>query len=730
MFSLCIFSGAFDALMTEVTAYVLNASAPICNQLQAIVQPSSLYSPSVVPFHTSSGCYESANFCLQPARIMGPMLQPGVVQAGHVSEAGSTQLLEAAVRDQASSHAVDVSSLPANILLKLHTLSVPGMVGGPFQHHQQPDSGRPVVVGDCAGQETPTSAESGTEKDNTISTLLPSASVELPAGHSAAKQAAAVFGKLVKLGPRFTCSQTGDGGDEWVDCFPSSSSSTSDPWGCSVSNVMYATDTSSPSNGPVVGSMSYRCQTDSSCLAARSPQQIGSRDQFPGKDEFVDAGLTCYEMKVASLQTDLSCCPVSAHRLSDMDVLNHTKSAHIQDNCLHGGMHDSEYHVENGPEWITIPIAVESVRNCQRLTGEAGGKPVGGVINAGRLLQQEAGVTAEDHHVAVKRAVTLDGGGDGKQQLFPCQECGAKFVWARNLSRHMRKHTGQRPYACNECPATFTQNSHLKVHMLKHSGERPYVCSYCSATFTRSSYLNRHTLKHVGQSPCAPRPLQDAASGQSSGTTVNSKSLQLLSNSQLLVKKPSLSKRSSTCSIGDSSCDTSTHGSASDGRDGVVDVKGHFTCSQCTAVLPYFSQLQSHMQRHLAQQQYDFHDDDFDEDMRRFSCNHCSVSFTRLSQLRRHSLDTGNGGCSRSNDMAANVTQGTAVGGCGTPPGAGELSRSSMLHGELNTHGTVAGNVTLLSDLMLGEVTGGRITDTTTDGVTRQPVFMDALCQT
>lgn len=52
-----------------------------------------------------------------------------------------------------------------------------------------------------------------------------------------------------------------------------------------------------------------------------------------------------------------------------------------------------------------------------------------------------------------------------------CQVCDKTFSQRSSLTRHIRVHTGARPYACQVCGKTFSQTGILDRHMRKHGGK-------------------------------------------------------------------------------------------------------------------------------------------------------------------------------------------------------------------------------------------------------------------
>ncbi|KAJ7026365.1 hypothetical protein C8F04DRAFT_1296951 [Mycena alexandri] len=50
-------------------------------------------------------------------------------------------------------------------------------------------------------------------------------------------------------------------------------------------------------------------------------------------------------------------------------------------------------------------------------------------------------------------------------------------------------------HKCPVCQATFTRPQHVARHMRSHTGDRPYKCQHCGDQFARSDLLSRHVNK-------------------------------------------------------------------------------------------------------------------------------------------------------------------------------------------------------------------------------------------
>nr|XP_045582688.1 chorion transcription factor Cf2-like isoform X29 [Procambarus clarkii] len=77
-----------------------------------------------------------------------------------------------------------------------------------------------------------------------------------------------------------------------------------------------------------------------------------------------------------------------------------------------------------------------------------------------------------------------------------CPYCTYSTVRKDHMSKHIRTHTGEKPFTCPHCIYSAASKDNLRQHIRTHTGEKPYSCSFCPYRASHRSTLQFHMLKH------------------------------------------------------------------------------------------------------------------------------------------------------------------------------------------------------------------------------------------
>lgn len=221
---------------------------------------------------------------------------------------------------------------------------------------------------------------------------------------------------------------------------------------------------------------------------------------------------------------------------------------------------------------------------------------------------------------------------------FTCLVCLSTFTSRNNMKRHIRLHSGIKPYSCQRCQESFSRNDDFKRHLLKHTFQKPFRCAICKTGYSdracvKSHMINDHNSKVFHVCPqcgetyidlqqyqkhkkCHPE-FQDYRCSLCSFTGSNA----LMYNKHMLTHGPPKEYKCSHCN--ESFSDPFMYTSHIKRHKGDELVR-NYTCCFCDMSFTSFEQFQRHEHTHVHSKQH--------------VCRQCNKVFRYPSNLREHML--------------------------------------------------------------------------------------------
>ncbi|XP_055083945.1 oocyte zinc finger protein XlCOF22-like [Periophthalmus magnuspinnatus] len=190
------------------------------------------------------------------------------------------------------------------------------------------------------------------------------------------------------------------------------------------------------------------------------------------------------------------------------------------------------------------------------------------------------------------------------ERPYNCSICEKAFALKRSLDAHLKIHTGDKPFSCQTCKKTFTIKGNLDKHVRTHTGEKPFSCLTCEKTFSQKAHLHEHVKTHTGERPYSCSTCEKT----------------FVTKSHLLKhERTHTGERPYSCSTCEKTFVTKSHLRK---HERTHTGERPYSCSTCEKTFGLKCNLDAHMRVHTGE--------------RPFSCSTCVKTFVTKSSLCKH----------------------------------------------------------------------------------------------